>query len=91
MAVQFLECKSTYIASATTTTIESLNRNIYIHTVTCPIATTGTVTFQDVTTPTTYFVLPIGSIGSFVIDAKYPNGLAVVTSAADKVIVTTMQ
>lgn len=79
----------TYISSATTTTIASAG-NISIHTVTCPIATTGTVTFTDVTgSPVTYFVLPIGSIGSFKLDSICGNGLKVVTSAADKVIVTT--
>lgn len=81
---------STYISSQTTTTIEANARNITIHTVNCPIATTGTVTFQDIAgSPATYFVLPIGSIGSFRLDATYPNGLKVVTSAGDKVIVTT--
>ncbi len=79
----------TYISTATTTTIQSAG-NITIHTITCPIATTGTVTFNDVTgSPVTYFVLPIGSIGSFRLDSICANGLKVVTSAADKVIVTT--
>lgn len=77
-----------YIATATTTTIQSAG-NISIHTVVCPIALTGTATFQDTGSPTTYFVLPIGSIGSFRLDCICANGLAVVTSAADKLIVTT--
>lgn len=78
----------TYITTATTTTIQA-SGNITIHTVNCPIALTGTATFQDTGSPTTYFVLPIGSIGSFKFDSACNKGLAVVTSAADKLIVTT--
>lgn len=82
----------TYIATQTTTVIEGSAKNISIHTVNCPIATTGTVTFEDITgSPVIYFVLPIGSIGSFIFDSICSNGLKVVTSAADKVIVTTQQ
>ena len=78
-----------YISSATTTSIVS-SGNVSIHTINCPIALTGTATFQSTeSVPTVYFVLPIGSIGSFVLDATFPLGLAVVTSAADKLIVTT--
>ena len=77
----------TYIATATTTVIAA-SGNSSIHTVTCPIALTGTATFQD-KAGSAYFVLPIGSIGSFRLDAIAPNGLSVVTSAGDKVIVTT--
>lgn len=79
--------QTTYISSATTTTIKSAG-NITIHTVNCPIATTGTITFQNAS-GTAYFVLPIGSIGSFILDCSCPSGLAVVTSAGDKVIITT--
>ncbi len=80
----------TYISSATTTTIEGGPKNITIHTITCPIALTGTATFEDVTgSPVTYFVLPIGSIGTFRLDSVCANGLKVVTSAADKVLITT--
>lgn len=80
----------TYIATQTTTTIEGGAKNITIHTVICPIALTGTATFTDIAgSPITYFVLPIGSIGTLRLDAIYPNGLKVVTSAADKLIVTT--
>lgn len=78
-----------YISTATTTSIESSAKGITIHTITCPIALTGTATFQD-STGTAYFVLPIGSIGSFILDVSCPKGLSVVTSAADKVIVTTV-
>ena len=82
----------TYISSSTTTNIETSAKNITIHTVNCPIATTGTVTFEDIaSSPNTYFVLPIGSIGSFILDVSCSNGLKVVTSAGDKVIVTTQQ
>lgn len=82
----------TYIAAQTTTTIEGAAKNITIHTVNCPIATTGTVTFEDIAvSPATYFVLPIGSIGSFRLDSVCGNGLKVVTSAGDKVLVTTQQ
>ncbi len=82
-------CKTTYIATNTTTTIDSNHSNVNIHTIVCPIALTGTATFQDVGSPTTYFVLPIGTIGTIILDAVFPNGLAVVTSAADKLLVTT--
>lgn len=82
--------QNTYIATQTTTTIEAGTKNITIHTINCPIALTGTATFEDVAgSPATYFVLPIGSIGSFRFDSICPNGLKVVTSAADKLIVTT--
>ena len=79
--------QNTYISTATTTTIASAG-NITIHTVTCPIALTGTATFQD-SAASAYFVLPIGSIGSFRLDSVCPKGLAVVTSAGDKLIITT--
>ncbi len=86
-----LSCKVNYISTNTTTTLQAGAQNIQIHTVCCPIATTGTVTFQDTGSPTTYFVLPIGSIGCFILDIVCSNGLAIVTSAADKVLVTTWQ
>jgi hypothetical protein len=79
--------KLTAIKTATTTTILT-SGNITIHTATCPKALTGTATFQD-GTGTEYFVLPVGSIGSFRLDSVCPTGLAVVTSAADTVLVTT--
>jgi len=78
-----------YIATATTTVVVT-SGNTILHTVVCPIALTGTATFQSTeSSPTTYFVLPIGSIGSFQFDSTFPLGLGVVTSAADKLIVTT--
>lgn len=77
----------TAIKTATTTTIASAG-NITIHTVICPKALAGTATFQS-GTAAEYFVLPIGSIGSFLLDSCYPAGLAVVTSAGDTVLVTT--
>lgn len=78
----------TYIATATTTVIEAAAKGISIHTIVCPIALTGTATFQN-TSGTAYFVLPIGTVGSFTLDASCAKGLSVVTSAADKLIVTT--
>lgn len=77
----------TYISTATTTVIQAAG-NISIHTVNCPIALTGTATFQNASAAA-YFVLPIGSIGSFRLDMVCANGLSVVTSAGDKLIVTT--
>lgn len=80
--------KTSYISTQTTTNIEASAKNILIHTVICPIALTGTATFQDIaSSAATYFVLPIGSIGSLEFESIFPNGLAVVTSAADKLIV----
>lgn len=80
--------QAAYIATQTTTTVVASGNSV-IHTVNIPIATTGTVTFEDIAvSPNTYFVLPIGSVGSFRFDSSAPNGLKVVTSAADKVIIT---
>lgn len=76
-----------YIATATTTVIAATG-NITVHTVVCPIALLGTATFQD-KAAAAYFVLPIGSIGSFLLDSSFANGLSVVTSAADKLVITT--
>ncbi len=74
-----------YIATNTTTVVST--GTTFIHTIVCPIATTGTVTLEDAA-GTDYFVLPIGSIGTFLLDVVCPNGASVVTSAADKVVVT---
>ncbi len=83
-------CQVTAISTATTTTIESGAVNINLHTITCPVATTGTVTVEDTTTvPVVYFVLPVNSIGSFVLDMVCSKGLKIVTSQADTVLVTT--
>jgi hypothetical protein len=79
--------QKTYIATNTTTHVVTA-LNCTLHTVVCPIALTGTATFQDLAAAA-YFVLPIGSIGSFTFDCILPNGLDVVTSAADKLIITT--
>lgn len=80
----------TAITTQTTTVIEAGAKNLTIHTVNCPKATSGTVTFEDIAaSPNSYFVLPIGSIGSLRFDSVCPNGLKVVTSAADTVLVTT--
>lgn len=79
--------KTTYIATATTTVVAATG-NITVHTITCPIALTGTATFQN-NAAAAYYVLPIGSIGSFRIDGVCALGLSVVTSAADKLIITT--
>lgn len=92
MSAKFIECKTTAISSATTTHVATEKRGLFVHTVVCPKATSGTVTFQDLTgTPVTYFVLPIGSIGSFLIDSVFPNGLDVVTSAGDTVLINWQQ
>lgn len=81
--------QNTYISTATTTTVAAAG-NITVHTINCPIALIGTATFQDVaTSPATYFVLPIGTIGSIRLDSVFANGLKIVTSAGDKLIVTT--
>ena len=81
------EYKPTYISSATTTHVVT-DKKCQLHTVVCPIALTGTATFQDLAA-LAYFVLPIGSIGTLRFDCSLPNGLDVVTSAGDKLIVTT--
>lgn len=77
-----------YISTATTTHVVTGSNNLTLHTVVCPVATGGDITFQDVVTPTTYFVLPAGSVGSFRLDLVLPLGLDVVTASADKVILT---
>lgn len=78
-----------YISTSTTTHVVAGLVNTTIHTVVCPIATTGTVAFQSTeSSPTTYFVLPVGSIGTLRFDIDVPLGLDVVTSASDKVIIT---
>lgn len=77
-----------YISTNTTTHVVTGSENLTLHTVICPVATSGDITFQDTVTPTTYFVLPAGSVGSFRLDLKLPLGLDVVTASADKVILT---
>ena len=78
------EYQATYIATNTTTVV-STGRTL-LHTVVCPIALTGTATFQD-SAATAYFVLPINSIGTLQFDCALDKGLSVVTSAADKLII----
>ena len=76
-----------YVSGATTTNVAT--GTVFIHTIVVPIASAGTLTFRDrASSPVTYFVLPIGSVGSFLLDAVFPNGLAIVTSASDKAIIT---
>lgn len=82
----------TAISTQTTTTIVSAGVNMTLFSVVCPKATSGTVTLTDVAgSPTTYLVLPIGSIGTFLYKCIIPNGLKVVTSAADTVFVNWKQ
>lgn len=77
------------LTASGSTTIVAGAENVTLYTVTCPIALTGTATFKDTAgSPATYFVLPIGSIGTFRFDAKLPNGMAVTLSANDTVLVT---
>lgn len=76
-----------YINTGATTPVQKAG-NVRLYSVVCPKATTGTVTFNDLaTSPNTYFVLPIGSIGTFLFRCVLPNGLSVITSAADTVII----
>lgn len=77
------------LSASGTTTIVAGAENLTLYTVTCPIALTGAVTFKDTAaSPATYFVLPIGAIGTFRFDAKLPNGLQI-TLAADDTVITT--
>ncbi len=82
----------TYITTNTTTHIATSGSGV-VHTVVIPKTTTGTVTFQSIAgTPVIYFVFPASTIaGSYLLDGVFGNGLDVVTSASDVVIVTTGQ
>ncbi|MGH7249354.1 MAG: hypothetical protein ACREGC_00085 [Minisyncoccia bacterium] len=84
-----LRNKPTYITTNTTTHIAALGDETTIHTVIIPKTTSGTVTFQSLAdTPVVYFVLPTATIaGSYLFDCVCGNGLDVVTSASDVVIV----
>lgn len=77
-----------YISTNTTTHVQPTS-NCTVHTVVIPKTTSGSVTFQSTAaTPVTYFVLPAATIaGSYIFDAVCSNGLDVVTSASDVVIV----
>ncbi len=78
-----------YISTNATTHIQANGSSSVVHTVVIPKTTTGTVTFQSTAaTPVTYFVLPASTIaGSYLFDSTCANGLDVVTSASDVVIV----
>jgi len=84
--------KPTLISTQTTTTIAATGGGV-IHTINIHITTTGTVTFQSTAaTPVVYFVLPVATVAnSYLLDVVFGNGLAVVTSAADNLMVTTGQ
>lgn len=86
-----LRNKPTYITTNTTTHIEPIGSETVVHTVIIPKTTTGTVTFQSLaTTPVVYFLLPASTIAnSYLFDTTCGNGLDVVTSASDVVIVNT--
>jgi len=87
------EYQTKYISTATTTTLALAGRNSKIHTIVIPKTTTGTVTFQDKTgTPVTQFVLPASTVaGTYIIDSVFGNGLDVITSQADVVIINYFQ
>ncbi len=75
-------------AAGSTTTVAALG-NVTVHTVNFPKATVGTTIFYS-SALVAYNTFPIGSIGSMILDASYPNGLLVVTgSPLDFVTVTT--
>lgn len=74
------------IIGPATTSVVALG-NLTLHTVVCPIATLGATTFRD-SSAVTYFVLPIGSIGTYRLDASLAKGLTVVTADADTVLIS---
>ena len=79
--------QASYTATATAQTLKATG-GIMVHTVCSPIASVGTVTATDASS-NTLFVLPIGTIGSVLLDAVFPNGLIITqSSASDKTIVT---
>lgn len=73
--------------STNATTVIAASGNLTLHTVSIPVATTGTITLQD-KDGSAYFVFPIGAVGPFRFDCICANGLSVVTSASDKVVFT---
>lgn len=77
-----------YISTQTTTTLAT--GSVQVHTITFPIAATGAVTLTD-TAGTSYAVFSIGAVGTMILDCVFPNGLKVVTAAADKVLVSYSQ
>jgi hypothetical protein len=79
----------TSITTQTTTTVVSTSDLVYLHSIIAPKASGGTITLTDVaSSPATYMVLPIGTIGTMLFDIVLPNGLKVVTSAGDTVLLT---
>jgi len=83
---------TTTISTSTTTTVYATG-NFFLHTIVLPKATSGAVTFEDVAgSPVTYFVLPSATVaGTLIFDSIFPNGLKVVTAAADTVIINSSQ
>ncbi len=77
-----------YISSNTTTHVQPTGSST-VHTVVIPKTTSGTVTFQSTAaSAVTYFILPAATIaGTYLFDCVCANGLDVVTSASDVVIV----
>lgn len=80
-----LQYQIAHISTNTTTVISTGAVNV--HTIAIPKATTGTVTLQNAA-GTSLIVLPVASIGTLILDAIYPAGLSIVTSASDIVAVT---
>jgi hypothetical protein len=80
------EYQAKYISTMTTTSVAS--GRMTLHTVVCPLALTGSLVFEDTaSSPNTYFVIPAGSQGTFLFDCVLNNGLQVISSYADKVII----
>lgn len=81
--------KPTRITTATTTVIASTYS--HIHVVTIEVALTGTVTIYNNNAASGQIValLPINlAAGTYVLDMDCPLGLTVVTSAADRVLIS---
>ena len=74
--------------------IAASGHNSIIHTITAPKAVTGTITVanKNATTPVTLFTLPIGTVGSIILDAVFMDGLTLaLTATTDVVLVTGME
>ncbi len=85
---------NTVISTATTTSIVATSDLVVLHAIILPKNSAGTITFEDVTgSPVTYFVLPAATVaGTYMFsDIVFPNGLKVVTSSSDNVIVVWKQ
>ena len=75
-----------YIHTMTTTVIAA-SGHVEVGTVVIPKTTSGTITFQD-QAGTAYFVFPSSTVaGSYRFNSIFGNGLSIVTSAADTLIV----